>query len=245
MAQSARPLHTAFNPFNPGTLAGHGYEQPFSTIPQPQVHAANSVEPSQQWIAQFSSQHYSPEKALYQGSHSSSNYMDYRPSPTFGTPPQAPIAPMSTFPAVPMYQEPVSVAGSADAQVEFDNALKGWIDSMGADESRLFGAMDTSAPTEVPAPAPVARPAVPEQGRTRETEKARAERVRDEDSKLAIAAQEIINSVSDERSDKFQQSEFLSLMRRIASMDLVVRDNALVNPDTLETKGTGVMEEDE
>ncbi|KAI1098236.1 hypothetical protein F4804DRAFT_132984 [Jackrogersella minutella] len=49
-----------------------------------------------------------------------------------------------------------------------------------------------------------------------------------DDQELAVAAQQILESVSDNESEKFRKSEFLDLMRRIAAMDLVVRDNALV-----------------
>ncbi|KAI2607983.1 hypothetical protein GGR54DRAFT_619010 [Hypoxylon sp. NC1633] len=51
-----------------------------------------------------------------------------------------------------------------------------------------------------------------------------------EDQELAMAAQQIIDSVADNQSEKFKGSEFLQMMRKIASQDLVVRDNALVAP---------------
>ncbi|KAI1387248.1 uncharacterized protein F4822DRAFT_277318 [Hypoxylon trugodes] len=48
------------------------------------------------------------------------------------------------------------------------------------------------------------------------------------DSELAVAAQQILNAVADNDSDKFKNSGFLRMMERIAAQDLVVRNNALV-----------------
>ncbi|KAI1380157.1 hypothetical protein F4677DRAFT_405995 [Hypoxylon crocopeplum] len=51
---------------------------------------------------------------------------------------------------------------------------------------------------------------------------------RADDLELAIAAQQILDSVADNQNDKFKSSDFLQMMRKIASQDLVVRDNSLV-----------------
>ncbi|KAI5866088.1 hypothetical protein GGS23DRAFT_367790 [Durotheca rogersii] len=55
--------------------------------------------------------------------------------------------------------------------------------------------------------------------------------VRDEpdDSELALAAQQILDSVADNQTDKFKNSTFVQMMRNIAERKLVVRDNALVD----------------
>ncbi|KAI0169072.1 hypothetical protein GGR52DRAFT_506664 [Hypoxylon sp. FL1284] len=50
-----------------------------------------------------------------------------------------------------------------------------------------------------------------------------------QDTDLAVAAQQILNSVYDNESIKFKESSFLKMMRKIAAQDLVVRNNALVD----------------
>ncbi|KAI0887840.1 uncharacterized protein GGS22DRAFT_154441 [Annulohypoxylon maeteangense] len=147
-----------------------------------------------------------------------------------------------SFAPISMDQNGASIAtGRVNPRVEFDNAFRGWMDTMGAEDDEDLWADDlpqTEVSESATAPiseAPVTSPAA-EATNSQEEQAARTEHTRNsEDSKLAIAAQEIINSVSEDQSDKFQQSEFLSLMRRIASKDLVVRDNALVDASTLAT----------
>ncbi|KAI0851124.1 hypothetical protein F5Y00DRAFT_15533 [Daldinia vernicosa] len=54
-----------------------------------------------------------------------------------------------------------------------------------------------------------------------------------EDSELAMAAQQILDSVSGDKSDKFKNSGFIQMMQKIAAQELVVRDNNLVeSPQT-------------
>ncbi|CAJ2505379.1 Uu.00g127730.m01.CDS01 [Anthostomella pinea] len=48
------------------------------------------------------------------------------------------------------------------------------------------------------------------------------------DTALAHAAQQLVDSVSDNESEKFKNSAFLRVMRRIASQELAVQDNDLV-----------------
>ncbi|KAI1321253.1 hypothetical protein F5Y16DRAFT_389221 [Xylariaceae sp. FL0255] len=50
----------------------------------------------------------------------------------------------------------------------------------------------------------------------------------DSKSELARAAQQLVESLADNDSDKFKNSEFLALMRRIASQQLTVEGNDLV-----------------
>ena len=45
---------------------------------------------------------------------------------------------------------------------------------------------------------------------------------------LAQAAQQLVSIVENDKSEKFQNSSFLEVMRKIASSQLVVRDNQLV-----------------
>jgi hypothetical protein len=51
---------------------------------------------------------------------------------------------------------------------------------------------------------------------------------KDADTELARAAQQLVDSVADNESDKFRNSAFLALMRRIASQQLTVQGNDLV-----------------
>ncbi|KAI0388562.1 hypothetical protein F5Y17DRAFT_452302 [Xylariaceae sp. FL0594] len=51
----------------------------------------------------------------------------------------------------------------------------------------------------------------------------------DGDTELARAAQELVDSVADNESDKFRNSQFLHFMRRLASQELTVRNNELVD----------------
>ncbi|KAI0025973.1 hypothetical protein F4780DRAFT_1059 [Xylariomycetidae sp. FL0641] len=48
------------------------------------------------------------------------------------------------------------------------------------------------------------------------------------DTELARAAQTLVDSVSDNETQKFRDSEFLKMMRRIAAGEMTVRDNDLV-----------------
>ncbi|KAI1211443.1 uncharacterized protein F4807DRAFT_420398 [Annulohypoxylon truncatum] len=236
-----------------GMLNGYGPQQP-STAFRPHAYPATPMKAQsahQSWVDQFQRLQPLPNMIHSPGSRSVNNHVDHRLSaPMHMTPAQVPMP----APALPPLQEPTTVTGNLKPHVEFDSAFQGWMDAIAGDETLLWTRYEgpDSAPASVPAQVPDLAPKAPEQPvahlaadepvRTQEQTTTPTERVRNsEDSKLAVAAQEIINSVSNDQSDKFQQSEFLSLMRRIASMDLVVRDNALVNPDTLapaETKSS-------
>ncbi|KAI0835126.1 hypothetical protein F5Y06DRAFT_277420 [Hypoxylon sp. FL0890] len=60
---------------------------------------------------------------------------------------------------------------------------------------------------------------------------------RDEDMELANAAQGLLDAVSKEQSDKFRNSHFVDMLRKIAAHDLVVRDNKLVDPEAPPAEG--------
>ncbi|KAI0878618.1 hypothetical protein GGS24DRAFT_367370 [Hypoxylon argillaceum] len=51
---------------------------------------------------------------------------------------------------------------------------------------------------------------------------------RDQETELARAAQQLVDCVADNDSEKFKNSEFIALMRRIASQQLTVQGNDLV-----------------
>lgn len=57
------------------------------------------------------------------------------------------------------------------------------------------------------------------------------------DSELAVAAQKILDSVSGNQNEKFKSSEFLNMMRKLASMEIVVRDNSLVETSQQSQEG--------
>ncbi|KAI1457014.1 hypothetical protein F4805DRAFT_429984 [Annulohypoxylon moriforme] len=247
---SPRSIHPINSPPRLAMSNGHRHQhlsppgsidRAFPTQPTQQDHSTH-----QSWVGQFQDQQQSSNIVHSSGSRSTNGRINHGYSaPMYGAPTQvsmAPVAPMPAFPATPMHQEPALAAPKMNPTVEFDNAYKEWVINMGTDEAHLWS--DASAPNQAPAPtqasapvleskAPVASPTTepirPEQKAENRTEHAQ----NSEDTKLAIAAQEIINSVSEDNSAKFQQSEFISLMRKIASMNLVVRDNELVNPDTL------------
>ncbi|KAI0155140.1 hypothetical protein GGR57DRAFT_88919 [Xylariaceae sp. FL1272] len=63
--------------------------------------------------------------------------------------------------------------------------------------------------------------------REESTEKDRSESP-EANTELSRAAQQLVESVADNESDKFKNSEFLALMRRIASQQLTVQGNDLV-----------------
>jgi hypothetical protein len=61
-----------------------------------------------------------------------------------------------------------------------------------------------------------------------ETTKEDSAMAQDAATDLARAAQQLVDSVADNDSDKFKNSAFLALMRRIASQQLTVQGNDLV-----------------
>lgn len=54
-------------------------------------------------------------------------------------------------------------------------------------------------------------------------------------SELARAAQQLVDAVSDNNSEKFRKSNFVDLMRRIAAQEIVVENNSLVEANTTAT----------
>ncbi|KAI1141267.1 hypothetical protein F5Y05DRAFT_255921 [Hypoxylon sp. FL0543] len=54
------------------------------------------------------------------------------------------------------------------------------------------------------------------------------------DMELAAAAQGLIDSLSNDTNERIQNSRFLHVMRQVASMNLVVRGDRMVDPETLD-----------
>ncbi|KAI2472898.1 hypothetical protein F4781DRAFT_293149 [Annulohypoxylon bovei var. microspora] len=140
----------------------------------------------------------------------------------------------------PMVPEPIFAPQHSVPMFNFDAEFANWMadNAVDNDESRSGPAPAPTLAPEALVMSPMeAQPASAQEEATASTENMR----KSDDSRLAVAAQEILDSMSGNTSDKFQQSEFLVLMRRLASMDLVVRDNALVEASTVaaaETEST-------
>lgn len=67
---------------------------------------------------------------------------------------------------------------------------------------------------------------------TTQQEEAQAQKKRFEDEQLARAAVDIVNSVSDNATEKFQKSQFFELMRRIANKEVVVDGENFIDAET-------------
>lgn len=92
---------------------------------------------------------------------------------------------------------------------EFAKAMDQWIAANPMEE--------TAAPT----PAPEVRSESP----ARET----AAHSPEDDTELARVAQQLVDSVASDESEKFRNSNFLSLMRKIAAKEVVIQDSNLVD----------------
>lgn len=55
------------------------------------------------------------------------------------------------------------------------------------------------------------------------------------ETELARVAQQLVDSVASDESEKFRNSSFLSLMRRIAAKEVVIQDSNLVEASTSES----------
>ncbi|KAK4157056.1 hypothetical protein C8A00DRAFT_30036 [Chaetomidium leptoderma] len=64
------------------------------------------------------------------------------------------------------------------------------------------------------------------------------------DDELARAAVDIVNSVADNTSEKFKNSRFFELMRRIGNREVVVEGDGFVNAATGETVNTSHVDDD-
>ncbi|KAI8631102.1 hypothetical protein F5Y19DRAFT_425059 [Xylariaceae sp. FL1651] len=120
---------------------------------------------------------------------------------------------------------------------EFEDLMNDWMiqngpqADKGADELKSHNDTNQTTSPNTATSKPVAE----------ETTKEDSAETQDTDTELARAAQQLVDSVSDNGSDKFKNSEFLALMRRIASQQLTVQGNDLVEapqPSSTET-GSG------
>ncbi|KAI1814054.1 hypothetical protein GGS20DRAFT_550364 [Poronia punctata] len=112
----------------------------------------------------------------------------------------------------------LSTKAQEDLEKEFDQAMDEWMAQNGPQSELLnqegaqtLDEADTTQENETEAP------------------------IANSDTELARAAQQLVDSVSDNDSDKFKNSKFLEFMRRLASQELTVRDNELVPAPQAET----------
>ncbi|KAK7976045.1 ABC transporter [Apiospora arundinis] len=100
---------------------------------------------------------------------------------------------------------------------EFDLALEEWMnsnhDTAQVDRAQVLN----SVPAEVQEPKPE-----------------QVQSPRDE-TELARVAQQLVDSVASDESEKFRNSSFLSLMRRIAAKEVVIQDSNLVEASTADS----------
>ncbi|KAI0184860.1 hypothetical protein EV127DRAFT_223045 [Xylaria flabelliformis] len=100
----------------------------------------------------------------------------------------------------------------AQLDQEFENAMDDWMLQNGAENDDLAASLDAAeAETTV-----------------RETTEEEPEGNEEQETELARAAQQLVDLLADNDTEKFKNSEFISLMRRIASRQLTVQGNDLV-----------------
>ncbi|KAK8045224.1 hypothetical protein PG993_005248 [Apiospora rasikravindrae] len=103
---------------------------------------------------------------------------------------------------------------------EFDLALEEWMNS------NHDTALLNRAEVLNPAPAEVQEP--------------KSEPIHNpqDETELARVAQQLVDSVASDESEKFRNSSFLSLMRRIAAKEVVIQDSNLVEASTADSTNT-------
>ncbi|KAI1184977.1 hypothetical protein F5B17DRAFT_409911 [Nemania serpens] len=111
-----------------------------------------------------------------------------------------------------------------DLDQEFEDAMNEWMTQNGSEldtrtQDELSGQGDNSLAANLAAEA---------ESTARESLKEDLAEDKEQETELARAAQQLVDSVADNDSDKFKNSEFLALMRRIASQQLTVQGNDLV-----------------
>ncbi|KAI1203733.1 hypothetical protein F5X97DRAFT_281840 [Nemania serpens] len=112
----------------------------------------------------------------------------------------------------------------ADLDQEFEDAMNEWMAQNGPEvetrtQGELGGQDDNSLAAELTAEV---------ESTAREVLKEDSAEDQEQETELARAAQQLVDSVADNDSEKFKNSEFLALMRRIASQQLTVQGNDLV-----------------
>ncbi|KAI1112232.1 hypothetical protein F5Y14DRAFT_276348 [Nemania sp. NC0429] len=150
----------------------------------------------------------------------------------------------------PQFREDTSLNFEARIEAgfdqEFENAMNEWMTQNGPEvEARTQDELSGQDSNSLAA----ALAAAEAESTAREASKEDSAEDREQETELARAAQQLVDSVADNDSEKFKNSEFLALMRRIASQQLTVQGNDLVekpqlplDTDTssnLHTAGTG------
>ncbi|KAI0105073.1 hypothetical protein GGR51DRAFT_520729 [Nemania sp. FL0031] len=160
------------------------------------------------------------------------SFNQHFPSPPIGLHPinqQLGNFPISSTIPTPEFMNNAPFAVNTQAQAnldqEFEDAMNEWMlhnapESETRDQTELDaqGSVDLTASLD----------AASSEHTAQEAPKEDSADDRDQDTELARAAQQLVDSVADNDSDKFKNSEFLALMRRIASQQLTVQGNDLV-----------------
>ncbi|KAI3320251.1 hypothetical protein HD806DRAFT_506942 [Xylariaceae sp. AK1471] len=126
-----------------------------------------------------------------------------------------------------------------DLEQEFEDAMNEWMVQNGpqaemSSQSKLNAQHSDNLTAHIDTALDVASP----EPAAHEMVKEDSAGAQEADTELARAAQQLVDSVADNDSDKFKNSAFLALMRRIASQQLTVQGNDLVEapqPPTTET----------
>ncbi|KAI1079939.1 hypothetical protein F5B20DRAFT_144474 [Whalleya microplaca] len=131
---------------------------------------------------------------------------------------------------------PMVPADPATLDADFEAEMQAWMSVNGpqaeAEAGAQFDHVEDVAATEEQATAlPAEANALLVEDAIPITEEAQeAQSQQQSETELARAAQQLIDSVSDNSTEKFRHSSFLALMRRIAAKELVVQGNDLVQP---------------
>ncbi|KAI0483676.1 hypothetical protein F4859DRAFT_473769 [Xylaria cf. heliscus] len=166
--------------------------------------------------------------------------------PHYMAQPNLPYSPYGNTIGAPQFKDDTSLASNAKAEAdleqEFANAMEEWMlkNESESDEPTAGLNAASAEPTVREATKEEAHEATEEQ--VREVTKEESEGTAGQETELARAAQQLVDLLADNDTEKFKNSEFLSLMRRIASRQLTVQGNDLVetsqSPPGTDTAGT-------
>ncbi|KAI1758055.1 hypothetical protein F4782DRAFT_10380 [Xylaria castorea] len=142
----------------------------------------------------------------------------YHPPSTGLHPMQAQFSPLQAGNNMHTSQSMDNASLALDAQVEaqleqeFENAMDDWMLQNGSEDDDLTASLDAAS-----AESPI-----------HEATEEESEGNEEQETELARAAQQLVDLLADNDTEKFKNSEFVSLMRRIASRQLTVQGNDLV-----------------
>jgi hypothetical protein len=156
---------------------------------------------------------------------------------------QAPQASLSHDPAAAMDVEAFNRAFGEYDEANFESELAEWTEKQKLANSEFVEAQDHWMAEHGPR-VETAAEAKPPTADEMEVIDANLEKMAQEqdkrrsDDELARAAVDIVNAVADNTSEKFKNSRFFELMRRIGNREVVVEGDSFVNATTGETVKT-------